>query len=118
MMATMMATVEKWEDQAFTQVKQAEPPVLRFTEDMSERLARFVPERPAFMADLPKLTEVIESQLKFGKKVVDEQFRFTRKMVKAMDPMMTKFDAERVAKPVRQAPVTKVTPRRSGRSAA
>ena len=80
-MTTMMENVERFEDQSFDRVKQIEKPVLRFAGDMSERMARFVPERPSFMADMPKMGDVVESQLKFGKRFVDEQIRFTRKMM-------------------------------------
>ena len=91
-MTTMMENVERFEDRSFDRMKQFEQPMLRFAGDMSERMARFVPERPSFMADLPKMTDVVERQLKFGKRVVDEQIRFSRKMMKAMDPVMVKID--------------------------
>lgn len=92
-MTTMMDRVEEMEDRYLDQVKHYEEPVLRFAGDWSERLARFVPERPSFLADLPMVTDFVESQLKFQKRLVDEQARFTRKMLKAMDPVVARVDA-------------------------
>lgn len=118
-MSTMMATVEKWQDQYFTQIKRVEEPVLRYTEQASETVARYVPARPSFMAEMPTMTEVVESQLKFRKRFVDEQARFVRKMMKAMDPMLTKFETtpQRVAEQPK-APVTKMAPRKTTRRTA
>ena len=107
-MTTMMENVERFEDQSFDRAKQLEKPVLRFAGDMSERMARFVPERPSFMADMPKMGDVVESQLKFGKRFVDEQVRFTRKMMKAIDPLMVKIDYVPET-PVRKVPKTTKT---------
>ena len=117
-MTTMLETVEKFEDRAFDQVKQAEEPVLRFARETSDSLARFVPQRPAFMADMPKLTEIVESQLKFRKRLVDEQTRFARKMVKAMDPLFVKLDAEPEPVIKRREPVAKKAPKRTAKKAA
>ena len=100
-MTKMMERVEEYEDRYLDQMKKAEEPLLRFTGDMSERMARFVPERPAFMADMPKMVDFVEGQLKFRKRVVDEQLRFARKMMKAMNPVMLKVDAV-PEKPVRR----------------
>ena len=105
-MTTMMQNVEKYEDRYLEQMKKAEEPVLRFAGDVSERLARFVPERPGFMAELPLMSEFVESQLKFRKRFVDEQLRFARKMMKAIDPLMAKIDnvpVEPVRKPAKKA---------------
>ena len=100
-MTKMMERVEELEDRYLDQMKRAEEPVLRFTGDMSERMARFVPERPKFMAEMPKMADVVEGQLKFRKRFVDEQLRFARKMIKAMNPVMVKVDAV-PEKPVRR----------------
>lgn len=117
-MSTMMATVEKWEDRYLTQMKEVEEPVLRFAGDMSERVAKFVPERPAFMAEMPKMAEFVESQLKFRKRFVDEQLRFARKLMKAMDPVVARLDAEPTAPVARPTPVTRTASRRPTRKAA
>jgi hypothetical protein len=100
-MTTMMENVERFEDRYLEQVKKAEEPVLRFAGDMSERMARFVPERPSFMDDMPLMADFVESQLKFRKRFVDEQLRFARKMVKALHPVMEKVD-HLPEKPVRK----------------
>ncbi len=117
-MTTMMDTLEKLEDRAFDQVKQAEEPMLRFARESSDAIARLVPPRPSFMADMPKMAEVVESQLKFQKRLVDEQMRFTRKLMKAMDPLVMKIDAEPTRITVQREPVVKAAPKRTTRKAA
>lgn len=86
------ATARDWQDQYFTFVKRIEAPLLRTTARMAGRMAEYVPERPAFLADLPKVHEVMDAGLTFRKRVVDEQTRFARSMMKAMDPMLVKVD--------------------------
>ena len=100
-MTTMMENVEKFEDRSLEQMKKAEEPVLRFAHDMSERMARFVPERPSFLSEMPLMADFVESQLKFRKRFVDEQLRCARKMMKAMNPVMVKVD-HMPEKPVRK----------------
>lgn len=117
-MTTMLDTVEKFENRAFDQFKQAEEPVLRFAHETSDAVARFVPARPSFMADMPKMTDVVDSQLKFRKRVVDEQLRFARKMMKAMDPLVDKLDAEPEKVAPKPVPVAKTAPKRTPRQAA
>lgn len=92
-MTTVMERVEHWEDRSLEQLKELERPILEFTGDMSERTAKFVPERPALLADLPTMSELVESQLRFQKRLVDEQARFTRKLMKAMAPVIDRVDA-------------------------
>jgi hypothetical protein len=90
----MLDTVKQWQDEYFKLVKRFEEPVLRFTGEFSESVVRFVPQRPRFMASVPTMEEVVENQLKFRKRFVDEQATFARKMLKAMDPVFEKFETE------------------------
>jgi hypothetical protein len=106
-MTTMMTTLSKWQDEYFTFAKRVEEPVMRFSGQFAETAARFVPVRPAFMAKLPTMDELMENQLKFRKRFVDEQGTFIRKVMKAMDPMFMKFESE--AKP---EPATRAVPRK------
>ena len=103
-----MTTVRQWQDEFFTLVKRIEEPVVRFADERADAVARMVPERPTFMARMPKMTDLMESQLKFGKRMVDEQVRFAHEMMKAMGPVLAKLDAgstppaaPRSVKPVR-----------------
>lgn len=89
---SMMSNVKEWQDGYFTRVKRIEEPVLKFAGERAETIARFVPGRPAFMAESPTMAEFVENQLKFRKKFVDEQIAFTRKMVKALGPVFVKLD--------------------------
>ncbi|MDP2289876.1 MAG: hypothetical protein Q8M22_01720 [Actinomycetota bacterium] len=113
-----MTTLKKWQDEYFTQLKRVEEPMVRFVGERAETMARFVPGRPPFMANMPTMTALIDNQLKFRKRVVDEQTMFVRKMLKAMDPMVTKLDT--VPKPAAHtAPKSAVrtAPRRMTRAA-
>lgn len=93
-MSAMMTTMKRWQDEYFKFMKRVEEPVIRFTEDASEQVAEYVPERPEWklMAELPTVSEFVESQLKFRRRVVDEQAAFVRKMMKAMHPALMKID--------------------------
>jgi hypothetical protein len=88
-----MSTIKEWQDSYFKSVKRVEEPVLKFTGQMADSMERFVPERPHFMTDFPTMSEVVENQLKFRKRFVDEQAAFARKMIKAMGPVVVKLDA-------------------------
>lgn len=88
-----MTTIKQWQDEFFSLAKRIEEPVVRFTGEQAKAVARFVPGRPPFMATMPKMTELVESQLKFQKRIMDEEARFVRSMLKAMSPVMEKVDA-------------------------
>lgn len=103
---TAMTTIKDWQDSYFTSVKRIEVPVVRVAGQVSDAVAKFVPERPSFLASLPTTAELVETQLKFRKRFVDEQAAFVRSMLKAMNPVFTKFDT--VAKPVAK-PAAKAT---------
>ncbi len=95
-MTTAMTTIKKWEDQYLTMMARVEEPVVRFTGKAIESIVDYVPERPqwSFLNEVPTLTEVVDSQLKFRKRVVDEQAAFIRKVMKAMSPALTKLEAK------------------------
>lgn len=88
-----MTTLKKWQDEYFTMVKKVEQPMLKFVGERAEMMARYMPERPAFMASLPTMATMVDNQLKFRKRFVDEQAMFVRSMMKAADPMLMKLDA-------------------------
>ena len=110
-MTTVMDRMEKLEDRYFEQLKEIEQPILDLTEDVADRTARFVPERPGMFSELPTMGELIENQLKFQKRLVDEQARFTRKMLKAMGPVVARVDARPETKA--QATKTRTTKSRT-----
>jgi hypothetical protein len=83
-----MQTLEKWQDEFLTMMKKVETPVVRFTGERAETMARVLPDRPAFMTHLPSMTELVDNQLKFRRRLVDEQAAFVRRMLKAMQPMV------------------------------
>lgn len=114
-MTTLMTNLKKWEDQYFTLVKRIETPVVRYTGEMAETLVKYVPTRPRFMTGMPKVNEVVGNGLEFRRRMVTEQTAFTRKMLKAMDPVLVKFEtAPKAHKPVHLTqPVTRMMPRKA-----
>ena len=118
-MGTMM-TLKKWQDEYFTMVKRVEQPMVRFVGERAETVARFVPERPEFMAKLPTVATLVDNQLKFRKRFVDEQAAFVRSMMKAMHPMMEKLDAmpAPAAHTTAKVQPTRLAPRRTAHKAA
>ena len=107
---TMMTTMKEWQDDYFDFVKKVEEPMLKFADERAETVAKYVPERPAFMGEMPKTVDFVEMQLKFRKRFVDEQIAFTRKMIKAMHPVFVKLDTKPKAEPkAKAAPKAKVT---------
>lgn len=117
-----MTTMTKWQDEYFTMVKRIEEPVLRVAGEVAERVARFVPERPTFMTSVPTVTSVVDNQLKFRRRMVDEQAMFVHKMLKVMKPVVARIDADHphttehahtmTAKPAPKRAVRKATPRK------
>ena len=100
-MATVMTTMKKWQDDYLTLMARVEEPIVRFTGKAADSVADYVPERPRweFLDAVPTVTEFVDSQLKFRRRVVDEQAAFVRRMMKAMHPALVRLDPP--------APVTK-----------
>ncbi len=111
-MDTMM-TLKKWEDEAFTLAKKVEAPMVRYTGQVAERVAEYVPTRPAFMAEMPKMAEMVEFALKLQTRLVAEQTKFVHSLMKAADPMLAKLDTA----PKAHAPVAKMAPRKATKAA-
>lgn len=113
-MSTVMSTMKKWQDGYLKTMTRLEEPVVKFTGKAAESVAEYVPERPhwAFLDEVPTVTEFVESQLKFRKRVVDEQAVFVRKMMKAMHPALVRLEPKAPAVK-RVAEVKKVAAKRS-----
>jgi len=118
-MTTMMTTMKTWQDEYLNLMVRLEDPVVKFTGMAADSVAKYVPERPqwAFLDEVPPVTEFVDSQLKFRRRVVDEQAAFVRKMMKAMHPALVRLDPKPVApkasapKPTATRPhLTKVAP--------
>jgi len=93
--ATVEHAARTWQDEYFRFVKRIEAPVLETTTRMAARFADVVPDRPAFLAPLPKahvVRDAMDTGFTFRKRVVEEQTMFARRMMKAMEPMLTKLD--------------------------
>lgn len=87
-----MTTLKKWQDDYFDFMKKVEEPMVRYAGKVAEPMARYMPERPQFLAPVPKVTEFVDTGLKFRRRFVDEQATFVHKMMKAMEPVMVKVD--------------------------
>jgi hypothetical protein len=117
-MTTVMTTMTKWQDDYLAMMARVEEPVVRFTGRATESVAKYVPERPewAFLDRVPTLTAVVDSQVKFRRRVVDEQAAFVRKMMKAMHPVLARLEPKPV--PVKRADARPTPIRRAARKAA
>ncbi len=110
-----------WQDEYFTFVKRIEAPVLRTTTQIATRFAELVPGRPAFLAPMPKahaMRDVMDTGFTFRKRMVEEQTMFARRMMKAIEPMLTTLDRVDTvpAKPPMKAPTKAPTTSRTQRA--
>ena len=87
-MTTAMTTMKKWQDDYLATMIRVEEPVVKVTGRAAEAVGQYVPERPhwAFLEQVPTMTEIVDSQLKFNQRVVAEQTAFVRRLMKAMTP--------------------------------
>ena len=117
-MAAVMTTMKKWQDDYLTMMARVEEPIVRFTGKAAESVAEYVPERPRweFLDAVPTVTEFVDSQLKFRRRVVDEQAAFVRRMMKAMHPALTRLEPKAPA--AKRAPAKASSVRRIGAKAA
>ena len=116
-MTTAMTTIKKWQDDYMTLMARLEEPIVRYTAKAADSVAEYVPKRPtwAFLEEVPTMTELVDSQLKFRRRVVDEQATFIRKLMKAMQPALIKLEAKHVPKaaPAKRAPAKRATAKRA-----
>jgi hypothetical protein len=101
-MSTAITTMQRWQDEYLSMLTRVEEPIVRYTSRAVESIADYIPERPqwAWVEKVPTVTEVVESQLKFRRRVVDEQAAFIRKMIKAMNPALVRVEPKAPAKRV------------------
>lgn len=105
-MTTAMTTIKKWQDGYVTLITRVEEPVVKFAGKAAQTAGQYVPGRPqwAFFDQVPTVTELVDSQLKFRKRVVDEQAAFVAKMMKAMQPLIAAESKAPSAKPTAAKP--------------
>ncbi len=110
-MTTVMTTTKQWQDQYLTMMARVEEPIVRYAGKAAEAVADYIPERPqwAFLEQVPTMTELVDSQLKFRRRVVDEQAAFVRKFMKAMNPATAKHEPKA---PAAKRVVPKASPAR------
>jgi hypothetical protein len=95
-MTAAMTTLTEWQDKYISFVTRVQEPVVEYTGRFADRVAPYVPERPdwSFLDRVPTMTDVVDNQLKFRKRMVDEQAAFVRKMMRAMRPALVKVETK------------------------
>ena len=106
-MTTVMTNIKKLQDGYLARMARVEEPIVRVTGRVAGSVADYVPARPqwAFLDEVPTLTEFVDSQLKFRRRVVDHQAAFVRKLMKAMHPALLRLEPK--------APGAKRVPRKA-----
>lgn len=112
---TFEERLDRMQDELFSGIKRFEQPVVRMTTRFAPRFAEFVPERPAMLAPMPKFGWMVDRGLTFRKRMVDEQAKFVRSMVKALDPVMVKLDHVAETEPVKAPTPIRQAPRQASR---
>ena len=111
-MSTALTTMKKWQDGYLSLITTVEEPVVKFAGKAAEAVGRYVPERPqwAIFEQVPSVTELVDSQLTFRKRVVEEQTEFVGKVLKAISPVTKAEPKAPAAKPAaKKAPARKVS---------
>jgi hypothetical protein len=113
---TAMTTLKTWQDSYLRLMIRVEEPVVELTARASEAIAEYVPERPdwTILEDAPTITEFVDNQLKFRRRIVDEQAAFVHKLMKAMRPALARLET----KPAPQAVVKPATKRQPAKRSA
>jgi hypothetical protein len=110
-MSTMLTAMQEWQDEFFELVDRLEEPVVKVAGEIAESVADYVPQRPAwpFVEQLPTVSELVEFQVAFTTRFVDQQAAFVRSVMKAVQPTLAKVEAMPVAEPkTRKAATPKV----------
>ncbi len=81
-----------WQDRWFEMMQRIEAPMVRTTARMAGRMAEYLPERPARMAGMPKVHDLVDAGLSFRRRFVDEQTEFADSMRRAVEPVLVKVD--------------------------
>ena len=92
-------TVKTVEEDVLDMVTRVQEPIVTTVASLAETLADYVPERPAwpFLRTLPKLGDIVDTQVDFAHRVVTNQGEFARAMVKSLAPLLDRL--EKVEKP-------------------
>jgi hypothetical protein len=81
-----------WQDRWFEMMKRIEQPMVRTTARVAGRMADYLPERPARMAGMPKMHDLMDAGMTFRRRLMDEQTAFADSMMRAMEPVIVKVD--------------------------
>ena len=105
-MTAAMTTLKEWQDRYMRLAARVEDAAVQYTDRVSETVAEYIPQRPdwALLDRVPTMTEFVDNQLKFRKRVVDDQAAFVRKLMKAMHPALVKLEAQAPGKAAKPAP--------------
>lgn len=104
-MTTIMSTVTEYEEKALELLVKAQDEILGYVKQavalLDERLPEYERPEVALLDEVPTLEELVTTQFAFSKKLLTNQERFAKNVVKAVKPLT------RDAKP--KAKATKAT---------
>lgn len=102
-MSTILDTVVTYEDQLIDLVKKAQTPVVTYVAKGVELVSARLPE-VTYPATLPTPIEVVESQVKFAKQLIDANTAIVTSVLETVAPIAGfAKPAKKVAKPVKAA---------------
>lgn len=84
---TILTTVTEIEDRVVETLRDLQRPVIDYVRKGVERAEGRIP-RPTYPTNLPRPTEIIDSQVEFAKALIDVQRDFAREFVDAVAPLV------------------------------
>ncbi len=109
-MTPLMQSLVNMEDEVLDLLDRVEEPIVSVVGTVTEAVADYVPERPAwpFLAELPTLAQLVDNGSSFAHKLVTHETDFAKALVKAMHPVLVKIEAKPPRKRAARKPVTEV----------
>jgi hypothetical protein len=103
---TILTSVTEIEDRFVAALRDLQRPVVHYVRKGVERAEGRIP-RLSYPANLPRPTEVVDSQVEFAKALIDSQRAFARELVDAVAPLVEADEASEPAPAPSTAPATK-----------
>ena len=100
-MNNLLSTVESYEDKVIELVKQAQGPVVEYVAKGVELVGERLPD-VTYPTALPTPIEVVESQVKFAKKLIDANTSLVTAVLETVAPVVG-YKTKKVVKPAAAA---------------
>jgi cysteinyl-tRNA synthetase len=100
---TILTSVTEIEDRVVDTVKSIQEPVVRYIRESVDRFEDRLPKLP-IPSDLPKASDVIDSQFDFAKDLLEAQRTFVRELADAVSPLVRSTEDEPEAPGVKDEP--------------